>query len=110
MTEPTGRGVRFSPTVMLILVVLALAGCAMIFTYVNINTMLQTQAPDHLRGRVMGFYAFMALGLSPLGALQIGWLSEQFGPAWAISFGGIVTAVAAAWLGGSLLSPPTVTR
>jgi MFS family permease len=91
-------------------VVLALAGCAMIFTYVNINTMLQTQAPDHLRGRVMGFYAFMALGLSPLGALQIGWLSEQFGPAWAISFGGIVTAVAAAWLGGSLLSPPTVTR
>jgi MFS family permease len=91
-------------------VALALAGCALIFTYVNINTMLQTQAPDHLRGRVMGFYAFMALGLSPLGAFQIGWLSEQFGPALAITLGGIITAVAAAWLGSSRLSPAKATR
>lgn len=91
-------------------VAMAVAGGALIFTYVNINTVLQTQAPDHLRGRVMGFYAFMALGLSPLGAFQIGWFSERFGPAWAITFGGVVTVAGAAWLGGSLLSPPTVTR
>ena len=91
-------------------VALAMAGCAIIFTYVNINTVLQTQAPDHLRGRVMGFFAFMALGLSPLGAFQIGWLSEHLGVAWAMSLGGIVTVVAAVWLGRSHLSPPTVTR
>ena len=94
----------------LAVVALALAGCALIFTYVNINTVLQTQAPDHLRGRVMGFYAFMALGLSPLGAFQIGWISELFGVAWAITLGGIITLAAAGWLGRSRLSPPPVTR
>ena len=94
----------------LTVVALALAGCALIFTYVNINTVLQTQAPDHLRGRVMGFYAFMALGLSPLGAFQIGWISELFGVAWAITLGGIITLAAAGWLGRSRLSPPPVTR
>ena len=91
-------------------VALAVAGCALIFTYVNINTVLQTQAPDHLRGRVMGFFAFMALGLSPLGAFQIGWVSEQFGVARAITLGGIVTVAAAVWLGRSHLSPPPATR
>jgi len=89
-------------------VALAVAGCAVIFTYVNINTVLQTQAPDHLRGRVMGFFAFMALGLSPLGAFQIGWVSEHFGVAWAITIGGIVTTAAAAWLGRlRVVAPPT---
>ena len=34
------------------------------------NTMLQLQAPDHLRGRVMGFYSFTVLGMAPFGALQ----------------------------------------
>ena len=94
----------------LAVVALALAGCALIFTYVNINTVLQTQAPDHLRGRVMGFYAFMALGLSPLGAFQIGWISELFSVAWAMTLGGIITVAAAVWLGRSRLSPPPVTR
>ncbi len=89
---------------------LAVAGCALIFTYVNINTVLQIQAPDHLRGRVMGFFAFMALGLSPLGAFQIGWMSEHFGVAWAISLGGIITVAAAVWLARSHLSPPPPTR
>ena len=71
---------------------------------------LQTQAPDHLRGRVMGFFAFMALGMSPLGALQIGWLSEHLGVAWAMTLGGIVTVAAVVWLGRSHLSPPPPTR
>lgn len=89
-------------------VVLALVGLAFIFTVVNINTVLQTAAPDHLRGRVMGFYAFMALGLSPLGAFQIGWLSERLGVGWALSIGGTVTLVAALALGrGMLSSQPT---
>jgi len=91
-------------------VALAVAGCALIFTYVNINTVLQTQAPDHLRGRVMGFFAFMALGMSPLGAFQIGWLSEHLGVAWAMTLGGIVTVAAVVWLGRSHLSPPPPTR
>ena len=54
------------------LVLLALTGCAMIVNNALTNTMLQTLVPDALRGRVMGFYSFMFVGMSPLGAFQAG--------------------------------------
>jgi MFS family permease len=56
-----------------------LAGCCMSATSISTNTLLQRLAPDHLRGRVMGFYSFVALGFVPFGSLQAGWISERFG-------------------------------
>ena len=53
------------------------------------NTMLQLQAPDRLRGRVMGFYSFVVLGMAPLGSLQAGWLAERFGVRVAVASGGV---------------------
>jgi len=73
MTEPSGRGVRFSPTVMLILVVLALAGGALI------SSSLDTTIPGTLRLGVLA-------GESPLrveraaGPLAV-WLGESVGRA-----------------------------
>ena len=82
------------------LVLLALAGCAMILNNALTNTLLQTLVPDELRGRVMGFYSFVFVGLAPLGALQAGTLAERYGAPWAVAAGGIITALAmgvAAW-------------
>ena len=82
------------------LLVLALAGCAMILNNALTNTLLQTLVPDELRGRVMGFYSFVFVGLAPLGALQAGVLAEHFGAPWAVGTGGLITALAmaiAAW-------------
>jgi MFS family permease len=64
------------------------------------NTMLQSEAPDELRGRVMGFYSFMVLGLAPFGSLQAGWLAERFGVRFAFGLGGLLcllVAVGVAW-------------
>jgi predicted MFS family arabinose efflux permease len=82
------------------LVVLALAGCFMIVNNALTNTMLQTGAPDALRGRVMGFYSFMFVGMAPLGAFQAGFVAEHWGAPVAIAIGGLGTAIAvalAAW-------------
>ncbi len=79
---------------------LALAGCAMIVNNALTNTMIQTIVPDHLRGRIMGFYSFVFVGLSPLGAFQAGAFAERFGAPWAVGVGGLVCAAAvaiAAW-------------
>src|SRR5690606_243186 len=46
------------------LIVCALAGGAMATAGITTNTLLQRQSPDHLRGRVMGFYSFVALGMA----------------------------------------------
>jgi MFS family permease len=72
----------------------ALVGCAMILNNALTNTLLQTLVPDALRGRVMGFYSFVFVGLAPLGALQAGALAEHFGAPWAVAIGGVVTALA----------------
>lgn len=42
-------------------------------------TMVQTIAPDHLRGRVMSAYILFFTGSIPPGFLLAGWLSGQFG-------------------------------
>ncbi len=54
------------------MVLLALAGCAMIVNNSITNTLLQTSAPDHLRGRIMGFYSFVFVGMAPFGAFLFG--------------------------------------
>ncbi len=42
-------------------------------------TMLQTVAPNHLRGRVMSVYVLFFDGSVPLGYLLVGWLSGLCG-------------------------------
>ncbi len=78
------------------LVVLALAGCFMIVNNALTNTMLQMGVPDALRGRVMGFYSFMFVGMAPLGAFQAGLVAERWGAPVAMAVGGILTAVSVA--------------
>ena len=78
----------------LALAFLALVGAAMIVNNALTNTLLQTLVPDHLRGRVMGFYSFMFVGMAPLGAFQAGVFAERLGTPVAIAGGGIVSALA----------------
>jgi MFS family permease len=79
---------------------LALAGCAMIVTTALANTMLQTLVPDHLRGRVMAFYAFVFVGMAPFGAFQAGLVAEHVGAPLAVGAGALLDLAAlavAAW-------------
>jgi MFS family permease len=81
-------------------VLLALAGCFMIVNNALTNTMIQTGVPDSLRGRIMGFYSFMFVGMAPLGAFQAGYVAERFGAPASVALGGLLTAAAvaiAAW-------------
>jgi MFS family permease len=104
-----GGGVAFGVVLMVFaaarsvgvaLALLALAGCAMIVTTAPANTMLQTLVPDELRGRVMAFYAFVFVGMAPLGAFQAGLVAEHAGAPLAIALGGagcLIAAALAAW-------------
>ena len=85
----------------LAMALLALAGCAMIVNNSITNTMLQTTAPDHLRGRIMGFYSFVFVGMAPFGAFLFGVVAEHIGVPTTLAAGGAIVASAvmgAAWL------------
>lgn len=66
------------------------AGCTMALSGIATNTLLQRLSPDHLRGRVMGFYSFVALGMAPFGSLQAGWVAEHFGVRMSFAVGGFL--------------------
>ena len=84
-----------SRSLILSLVLLALLGCAMIVTTAFTNTLVQTLAPDELRARVVAFYAWAFVGLSPFGAVQAGAVAEWIGAGKAIAVGGVVTTAVA---------------
>jgi MFS family permease len=90
----------FAPNFLSAAFLFTLTGGVMALNGIAANTMLQSEAPDELRGRIMGFYSFMVLGLAPFGSLQAGWIAEHFGVRFAFAFGGLVcllVAVSVAW-------------
>lgn len=89
-----------SRSLALSMLLLGLTGCAMIVNNSITNTLLQTTAPDHLRGRIMGFYSFVFVGMAPFGAFMFGLAAEHVGAPIAIATGGavVVLAVTAAGL------------
>jgi MFS family permease len=57
--------------------------------------MLQTVAPDHLRGRVMSVCMLFFDGSLPLGYLLIGWLSGLYGASTALLIGALLSLLVA---------------
>jgi len=57
----------------------------------NANATLQLEAPDALRGRVVGLYYYAFNGAQPLGGMLAGWLAATGGTALAFAVGGSVT-------------------
>jgi len=97
-------GLGVSRSYALSLAFLALLGASMSSSASLINTLLQTSAPDRLRGRVISLYALAWLGLVPVGNLQAGAVAERFGPAAALFVGatGIaLTLLTVRMLGGA---------
>ena len=82
------------------LLCLAIGGWGMLLFFATINTLLQTSASDEMRGRVMGIWALVFGGMTPIGGLEAGTLSHYLGVRWAVALGALVCALAAlvVWL------------
>ena len=94
----------FAPEFWSALGLFTVTGCLMAIGGITANTMLQLHVPDHLRGRVMGFYSFTVLGMAPFGSFQAGFVSEHFGARVSFALGGVVCLVVALLLGWRLSS------
>lgn len=75
------------------LLMLPLGAASMAFL-ATMNSTLQLNSSDAMRGRVMAIYFVLFLGSTPIGAPIIGWLAEAFSPRIALAAGGVATLVA----------------
>lgn len=73
----------------------ALIGFSLISFLSTANATLQTSTPDHLRGRMMGIYSLLLMGMTPVGSLWAGIVAKGAGAPTAIAVGAIVTGLAA---------------
>ncbi|MBI4542067.1 MAG: MFS transporter [Gemmatimonadetes bacterium] len=79
----------------LALATLAVTGFMLVLENALTNTLLQTIVPDELRGRVMSFYAFVFVGMAPLGSILLGWMASRFGAPTAVALGAGVCVASA---------------
>ena len=73
---------------LLSLLILPFVGGAFMLALAATNTIVQTIVEEHLRGRVMAFYAMAILGTSPIGSLLAGVLASRIGAPATIQLGG----------------------
>jgi predicted MFS family arabinose efflux permease len=70
------------------LALLALVGCAQIVFTSNCNSTVQLTVPDALRGRLMGLYALVFVGVTPIGSFFVGTTAEHLGVSTACAIAG----------------------
>ena len=80
----------FNQSMLTALLLLIGIGFAFMLQNTTANTLVQSNVPDHLRGRVMSVYMLTFFGFSPLGSLQAGIIADQFGVPTGVAFGAIV--------------------
>jgi MFS family permease len=85
----------FSRSLWLSIPLLTIVGGSVLATSVSTNTLLQQSVDDGWRGRVIGFYIMLFIGLAPLGNLLSGTLAATFGLAFALSLNGLLVLLAA---------------
>ena len=78
-------GFAFVSWLPLACLLVAITGGGIMTQIASTNTALQSITPDHLRGRVVGYYGMMFLGMVPIGSLLAGWLGDWIGVRWTVA-------------------------
>jgi len=90
----------FAKSFIVAFILLAGAGFGAIAGIAMSNSTLQLLAPERLRGRIMGLYVFVFLGMMPAGNFLMGTAAHYLGAPYAVMAGGIacIAAIAAVTL------------
>ncbi len=79
------------------LLILPMVGSGFMVPMAAVNTLLQTLAPDQMRGRVMSLYFMMLMGTAPLGSLLAGVLAPHLGVQVTVGLSGLVCLGGLLW-------------
>ncbi len=70
--------IAFVDSLPLVLVIIAILGWGTVTQLATMNTLIQIEVPDHLRGRVFSTYLWALQGVAPFGSLLIGWMAQYW--------------------------------
>jgi predicted MFS family arabinose efflux permease len=76
-----------SHSMTLSLLLMLFVGMSHVFQNSMANTLLQLTTPDQLRGRVMSLYSLVSHGMTQMGGLQAGFVTDWFSAPLSVGFG-----------------------
>lgn len=79
----------FNREILPALVLLVFIGWGTVTQLVMMNTLIQTQVPDSLRGRVFSVYFWALQGVAPFGSIVIGWVAQTWNVPVSAVFAGV---------------------
>ena len=97
--------IPFSRSLSSTMIVIALMGWGSVTQLATMNTLIQLQVPDNLRGRVFSIYLWALQGITPFGSLLIGWMTQEFTLSTTAQLCGLLSLVV---IGGIQLFRPIV--
>jgi predicted MFS family arabinose efflux permease len=74
------------------------AGACMVMAFATLSSLVQLNAPNEMRGRVMSIYLVAFRGGMPLGSLAGGWLATLTSAPAVLTVSGLTLSVVAAWV------------
>jgi MFS family permease len=74
-----GLLIAFAHSLPLAVALICILGWATVAQFMMMNTLIQIDVPDGLRGRVFSVYLWASQGVAPFGSLFIGWLAQTAG-------------------------------
>jgi len=81
----------FAPVVWVAVALMIPLGASSMAFLATMNSSLQLESSDQMRGRVMALYFVLFLGSTPVGAPIIGWIAEAIDPRAALGLGAAAT-------------------
>lgn len=73
------------------LAALAVLGWSIVSQAASVNTYIQNEVPNSLRGRIMSFYVLSFMGLMPIGSFQAGLMAHYLGAPAALALGALIS-------------------
>lgn len=98
-------GISFTHNVPVELLLFVLIGWGSVTALATMNTLIQLEVPDSLRGRVFSTYLWGLQGVAPFGSLAVGWMAQNWGVLGAALACGLICLVV---IGGILLTNPDI--
>lgn len=97
--------ISFNHNLPIMLILFLLLGWGAVTSMAMMNTLIQLEVPDNLRGRVFGTYLWGLQGVAPFGNLLVGWMAQNWGVLEAALACGVVCLVV---IGGIHLANPEI--
>jgi MFS family permease len=95
----------FTRNIPIALTLILLIGWGTVTALATMNTLIQLEVPDALRGRVFSTYLWAMQGVAPFGSLSVGWMAQNWGVPMAAFVSGVICLIA---IGAIQLTNPEI--